>query len=322
MNNTFSETETQQETNYIQVAKKLGGTDQVLYGSWSQSINGKRSTNELRCPFLSLRTALVAQCPLDITEHIHGGASADDIVYQPRIQANRVTLDHHEETSIIIDITNTRSTKHKVSFEKKRPNQLEDTGLPSLTRTRWNLEILGGGQQNKTGGDTRICLQLRSQLKCSQENRYTYSDCARAVSLAESVLIALIHYIMIDQPPSRNLIDAYLMCLTAGARLRSIHFAHSTQGLNKNQALANYISALAKFLPIHDNALNNGRRKNHRKRGHSQSNDNQRAQNCERRAEKNHQWLILIEGKEFEQNGAQNRMVMDYASEDDDNLLV
>ncbi|KAA6396730.1 MAG: hypothetical protein EZS28_007743 [Streblomastix strix] len=40
------------------------------------------------------------------------------------------------------------------------------------------------------------------------ESSHVYIDCAKAVSLAESALIAEIHHIILDQPPSRYLIDA------------------------------------------------------------------------------------------------------------------
>ncbi|KAA6357030.1 MAG: hypothetical protein EZS28_047443, partial [Streblomastix strix] len=78
---------------------------------------------------------------------------------------------------------------------------------------------------------------------------HAYADCARAVSLAESALIAQIHHIIPDQPPSRYLIDAYLMCLTAGARLRSIRFAHPTQGQSRYLASSNYRAAQLKVHP-------------------------------------------------------------------------
>ncbi|KAA6389908.1 MAG: hypothetical protein EZS28_014570, partial [Streblomastix strix] len=77
-----------------------------------------------------------------------------------------------------------------------------------------------------------------------------YADCARAVALAQSALIAHIHHTIPNQPPSRYLIDAYLMCLTAGARLRSIRFAHLSQGQSRNQASCNYSSAQLNSHPL------------------------------------------------------------------------
>ncbi|KAA6363633.1 MAG: hypothetical protein EZS28_040841 [Streblomastix strix] len=121
------------------------------------------------------------------------------------------------------------------------------------------------------------------------EMSHAYADCARAVSLAESALIAQIHHIIPDQPPSRYLIDAYLMCLTAGARLRSIRFVHPTQGQSSYQASSNYRAAPAQGPPTYENAPYYGRRNNHRERGHKQPNDNQRAQNRDRRVEQNPQ---------------------------------
>ncbi|KAA6359494.1 MAG: hypothetical protein EZS28_044980, partial [Streblomastix strix] len=45
----------------------------------------------------------------------------------------------------------------------------------SLIRTRWNLETLGGGQQNKIGDDTITCGILRNQLKYSQMKRLAHT---------------------------------------------------------------------------------------------------------------------------------------------------
>ncbi|KAA6372638.1 MAG: hypothetical protein EZS28_031835 [Streblomastix strix] len=66
------------------------------------------------------------------------------------------------------------------------------------------------------------------------------TECARAVSFAKCALIAEIHHLIPEEPPSRDLIDAYLMCLTAGARLRLIRLTQSAQEYNRNQALKNY----------------------------------------------------------------------------------
>ncbi|KAA6371110.1 MAG: hypothetical protein EZS28_033364 [Streblomastix strix] len=86
------------------------------------------------------------------------------------------------------------------------------------------------------------------------EMSHAYADCARAVSLAESALIAQIHHIIPDQPPSRYLIDAYLMYLTAGARLRSTRFAHPTQRQSRYLASGNYRSASAQGPSTYENA--------------------------------------------------------------------
>ncbi|KAA6360433.1 MAG: hypothetical protein EZS28_044040 [Streblomastix strix] len=84
------------------------------------------------------------------------------------------------------------------------------------------------------------------------------------------------------------------MCPTAEALLRSIRFAHPSQGLRKHN--------------------------NYRERGHRQLNDNQRAQIREICTEQNLQCLISMEEAE-EQNGAQNRMQKDEVPEEDDELL-
>ncbi|KAA6376915.1 MAG: hypothetical protein EZS28_027557 [Streblomastix strix] len=157
------------------------------------------------------------------------------------------------------------------------PNKMEprDSWRRSAEQNRWRYENLWSTSEP-------------AEIQ-PNETSHTYADCARAVALAESALIAQIHHITPNQPPSRYLIDAYLMCLTAGARLRSIRFAHPSQGQSRNQGPGNYRSAPAPFPPAHDNGQYYGRRNNYRERGHRQPNDNQRAQNRERRAEQNPQ---------------------------------
>ncbi|KAA6367000.1 MAG: hypothetical protein EZS28_037473 [Streblomastix strix] len=70
---------------------------------------------------------------------------------------NKVALDPHEEISIITDNTTINTAIEMGNFERKRLKLLECTGLPSLTLTRWNLQIPGEDQLNKTDGDARIC---------------------------------------------------------------------------------------------------------------------------------------------------------------------
>ncbi|KAA6314335.1 MAG: hypothetical protein EZS28_055602, partial [Streblomastix strix] len=134
----------------------------------------KRSANEQKGPCLSRRAAQVAQGPLDITGHIPEGASAGDTVFQPPIRVGSLVLDHHGERGIITDITATNTVTEMMNLERKWPKQQEYTGLPNLTRTRWNLENLGGGQQNKTGGDMRICSPHRKKLKYNQMKCHTH----------------------------------------------------------------------------------------------------------------------------------------------------
>ncbi|KAA6401697.1 MAG: hypothetical protein EZS28_002782 [Streblomastix strix] len=123
----------------------------------------------------------------------------------------------------------------------------------------------------------------------SSESSHVYADCARAVSLAESMLIAEIHQIIPNYQSSRYQIDACLMCPTAGACLRSIHYAYSTQGQTRNQAQVNYRSTKSQSPSAHDNVMYYSRCDNYIEKGRRQTNDNQRASNCERRVEKNHQ---------------------------------
>ncbi|KAA6338239.1 MAG: hypothetical protein EZS28_052717, partial [Streblomastix strix] len=106
----------------------------------------------------------------------------------------------------------------------------------SLIRTRWNLETLGG-----------------AEIQPNEASR-AYSDCTRAVSLAESALTAEIHHILPDLPCSRYLIDAYLICVTAGARIRSIRFAYPSQGQSRIQASSNYRSGPTQATSTRDGA--------------------------------------------------------------------
>ncbi|KAA6364403.1 MAG: hypothetical protein EZS28_040070, partial [Streblomastix strix] len=287
MNNTFSKTEMQQKMIYAQMANTSFDDRQRYYRfpacrqraqlqvsrirTKIFTHSRKISANEPKGPFLSLQAVPVAQGPLDITGHIHDGASAGDIVLQLRIQADLLALDHHKEIGILTDITTINTAIDMVNLERKWLNQLECTGLPSLTRTRWNLEILGG-----------------AAIQPNEES-HAYADCVRAVLLAESTLIAEIHHIIPEQPLFRYLIDAYLMCLSAGACLTPICFAHLTQGQSRNQASGNYRSAPAQAPSIYENVPYYGRRDNYRKRGHKQPKDDQRAQNRERRVEQNPQ---------------------------------
>ncbi|KAA6355525.1 MAG: hypothetical protein EZS28_048947 [Streblomastix strix] len=142
--------------------------------TWIVTHNRKRSANEQKGPCLSRRAAQVVQGPLDITGHIQEGASAGDTVFLLRIQADLLALGHHEEIDTITDITTINATTEMTNFGEKWAKQQEYIGLPSLTRTRQNLESFGGGKQNKTGGDTRICGPLRNQLKYNQMKCHTH----------------------------------------------------------------------------------------------------------------------------------------------------
>ncbi|KAA6355977.1 MAG: hypothetical protein EZS28_048497 [Streblomastix strix] len=215
--------------------------------------NRKRSASKQKGPFLTLRAALVAQGPVDITRRIQEGANAGDTVYQLRVRVDQVALEQHEEICVIIDIATISIAIDMTNFGKKWPKQLEPA---------------------------------ESELN---ETSHAYTDCAGAVSLAESASIAEIHHIIPDQPLSKYLIDDYFMCLTAGVRLRSIRFPHPTQGQSGNQASASHRSALAQFPPSHRNGSYYGKRNSYRERGHRLPNNNQRAQNHKRRAEQNPQ---------------------------------
>ncbi|KAA6384973.1 MAG: hypothetical protein EZS28_019501 [Streblomastix strix] len=157
------------------------------------------------------------------------------------------------------------------------PNKMEprDSWRMSAEQNRWRYENLWSTSEP-------------AEIQ-PNETSHAYADCSRAVALAESALIAQIHHIITNQTPSRYLIDAYFMCLAAGARLRSIRFAHPSQEQSRNQASSNLRSAPAQFPPARDNGQCYGRRNNYRERGHRQPNDNQRAQNNEKRAEQNPQ---------------------------------
>ncbi|KAA6384179.1 MAG: hypothetical protein EZS28_020294 [Streblomastix strix] len=164
---------------------------------------------------------------------------------------------------------------HRPSYFEPKKIQPRDYWKRSAEQNRWRFENLW----------------LTSELAEMQPNEvsHAYADYTRAVSLAESTLIAEIHHIVPDLPPSRYLIDAYFMYLTAVARRRSIRFTHSTQGWSRNQASGGQRSALIHGHSTHDNAPYYGRCNNYRERGYRQPNDNQRAQNRERRVEQNPQ---------------------------------
>ncbi|KAA6358497.1 MAG: hypothetical protein EZS28_045976 [Streblomastix strix] len=230
----------------------------------------KRNANVQKGRLLSPRAAVAAQDLVGIIKRTQEGASAGDIVYQLRVRVDQVVRDHRVGISITNDIT-INIAAGTANFGKKWPRQWEYIELPSSTRTRWNRETPGGAEIQPN------------------ETSHAYADCAKAVSLAECAQIAEIHRIITDKPPSRYLIDAYLMCLTAGARQRSIRFAHPSKGQSMNQASSNFRSDPAQFPPAHENSQYYGRRNNYRERGHKQLNDNQRAQNRERRAEQNPQ---------------------------------
>ncbi|KAA6373251.1 MAG: hypothetical protein EZS28_031222, partial [Streblomastix strix] len=220
----------------------------------------KKSANEQKYSFQSLRVVLVAQGLVNIIKHIQEGASTGDTVYQPPTQVIIVALDHREETSSIVDIITTSTTTEMTNFGRKWPKWWEYKSLPK--QIRWRYENLWSTTE--------------PAVMQPSEASHAYVDCARAVLLEESALIAEIYHTKPDQPPSRYLIDAYLMCLTAGARLSSIRFVHLTQGQSRYQALINYRTAPAQGPSTYENAPYYGRRNNHRDRGHRQPNDNQR----------------------------------------------
>ncbi|KAA6396025.1 MAG: hypothetical protein EZS28_008444 [Streblomastix strix] len=184
LNNTFSKIETQQKMIYAQVTYNQeeqlqffvehGPRASLIANSMIGQHNRKRSAFEQKDPFLSLRAVPVAQGPRYITRLIHEGVSVGNIVFQPRIQADLLTLDHHEEIGIIIDITTTNTTIEIANFGKRWPKQQVCIILLSLIQSLRNLEIIGGGQQNKIGDETRISGLLQIQLKCNQVNCHTF----------------------------------------------------------------------------------------------------------------------------------------------------
>ncbi|KAA6356402.1 MAG: hypothetical protein EZS28_048072, partial [Streblomastix strix] len=155
----------------------------------------KRSANAQKDPLLSPQAVLAARNLVDITRRTRGGASAGVTVYQLRVRVDQVALDHRARTDITGDIITNIATEI-ASSAKKWSKQLEFIELPSSIRIRWNRE---------TPGEAEIQ---------PNETSHAYADCAIAVALAESALIAQIHHIIPNQPPSRCLVDAYLMYLT------------------------------------------------------------------------------------------------------------
>ncbi|KAA6393843.1 MAG: hypothetical protein EZS28_010633 [Streblomastix strix] len=247
MNNTFSKTETQQKMIYAQVANSQeeqlrffmehGPRAQLIANSKPGQPVVKRSANEQKRPLLCPRAALAAQDLVDITKRTLEGANAGDTVYQPRVRVDKVALDHldgefRKEMAKIVGV-------HRASQFDPNKMKPRDSRRRSAEQNRWRHENLWATSE--------------SAEIYPNETSHAYADCARAVSLAESALIAQILHFILDQPLSRYLINAYLMCLTAGARLRSIRFAHPSQGQSRNQASSNYRSAPAQFPPAHDN---------------------------------------------------------------------
>ncbi|KAA6383118.1 MAG: hypothetical protein EZS28_021359 [Streblomastix strix] len=200
----------------------------------------KKKRKRTESPILSHRAALVAQGPVDIIRIILEGANAGDIMCQPRIQVSLVALDRHQETSTIIDSTTTSTSVQLANFEGKWPKQ--DSWGSSAEQNRRRYENLWSTSEP-------------AEIQPS-ESLHVRTSRVRAVSFAESALIAEIHNIIRYQPPTKYRIDAYLMCLTTGAHLRSICFAYSTQGQSKNYASAYNRSAPVQFLPPRDNAPN------------------------------------------------------------------
>ncbi|KAA6400585.1 MAG: hypothetical protein EZS28_003880 [Streblomastix strix] len=67
-----------------------------------------------------------------------------------------------------------------------------------------------------------------------------YRENAKALSLAESALLNEIQRKAEQQKPSKDVTDAYLMVLTAGARSRTIREADTQTGTRREQILLNY----------------------------------------------------------------------------------
>ncbi|KAA6359998.1 MAG: hypothetical protein EZS28_044476 [Streblomastix strix] len=132
----------------------------------------KRSTNAKKYPPLSPQVVLAARNPVDITRSTRGGASAGDTAHQLPVRVDQVTLGHRVRTDITDDITIINIATEIVSSAKKWPRQWEYIELPSSTRTRWNRETPGEGQQNKIDGDTRTYGLLRNQQKYNQTKHH------------------------------------------------------------------------------------------------------------------------------------------------------
>ncbi|KAA6390272.1 MAG: hypothetical protein EZS28_014203 [Streblomastix strix] len=272
MNNTFSKTETQQKMTYAQVANSQ--EEQLRFfmenspkqqciangnfiwpaallplpsappSSATSSIDDsdsgfthsrRRSVNEQKGTSLRLRAAQVAHCQVNTTERTKRRASAGGIVFQSRIRVDQVALDHLVGISIIGDITTINVTTEMANFGKKWPKQWEFIGLPSLIRTKWNLDIQGrrSAEQNRWRYENQRSTSEPAEIQPSGFS-HVYADCAGAVSLAESALICrteIKHRATIDQP--------------------------------------------AQISMAHDNGQYYGRRNNYREKRHKQLNDNQ-----------------------------------------------
>ncbi|KAA6368967.1 MAG: hypothetical protein EZS28_035506 [Streblomastix strix] len=266
MNNKFSKNETQQKMIYAQAAKTQ--EEQLRFfkehgpKAWLIA-NRKLGQPAALLPRPSVppsSTALKAQLNKKITLRVF--KLHQQLKVQQTSQDTSKKAQAQETWCINLEFKYFQS----IQITTKRQAS-QSTSLPLTPPQRWRISERNGQNnwsaqafpdQHQQDGTQRF-MEEDSRVKQPNKASHAYADRARAVSLAECVLIAEIHNIILDQPPSRYLIDAYLMCLTAGARLR-----------------------------------------------HRQSNDNQRAQNRERRVE----W-----------NGTQSRMDKYEAPEDDDDLL-
>ncbi|KAA6355214.1 MAG: hypothetical protein EZS28_049259, partial [Streblomastix strix] len=272
MNNTFSKTDTQQKMTYAQIANSQ--EEQLRFYLEHGPKAWLIASSKLGWPVALL--SLPSAPPLSTASIFDD--SDQDFHAQQEMKRKRTERTLSESSS---STSSSRSSRHRRTHSKRHKRKRHNDEF-----RKEMAKIIGVHRPSYFDPNMMelrdFLEEVRTEIQPNEAFR-AYADCTIAASLAESALIAEIHHINLDQPPSRYLIDAYLMCLTVGACLRQNNFAHPTQGQSKNQASGCYRSAPAQGTSTHDNASYYGRRNKCTERGHRQPNDNQRAQNRQQR---------------------------------------
>ncbi|KAA6375519.1 MAG: hypothetical protein EZS28_028956 [Streblomastix strix] len=296
MNNTFSKPETQQKMTYAQAANSQ--EEQIRFfiehAPRAQLIANSKPGQP------------VALLPRPSAPPSSTAASIDDSDQDTRVQQKkkhkRVEMSLSESSS---STSSSKSSRYHKTHSRKRKRSRHSLSTSSSNRSnrsrsprkdRHHQRHHHHQHRHRDSEFRKEMAKIVGVHRASQfdpnkmEPRDSWRKLAeqnRAVALAQSVLIAEIRHIILDQPPSRYLIDANLMCLTAGAFLRSVRFAHYIYGQSRNQASSIYRSDPAPFPPAHDNGQYYGRCNNYIERRYRQTTDNQRAQNRQRYLDQN-----------------------------------
>ncbi|KAA6401003.1 MAG: hypothetical protein EZS28_003470 [Streblomastix strix] len=218
MNNSLSKTETQQKMTYAQVAN-----------SWEE----QHRFYMLHCP----KAWFIANSKLGQPAALLSGPSAPPSI-EKEAQMNRKiplgVLEQHQQhkiqqisqdtikeaqvqeiQQIILHFNDGEFRKDKAKIVGvHRPSQFDPKKME--LRDSWRKSV----EQNRCRYENLWSTSEPAEIQ-PNESSHVYADCSRAVQLEESALIAEIHRIIPDQPPSIYLIDAYLMFLTAGIKHRA-----------------------------------------------------------------------------------------------------